>query len=361
MLTAILIGVVSAVGPASEGTMLAWQGCWHADGDASTAMLCIVPSSEGVRMVSLLNGQARSEETLVPDNVARAVSQEGCAGTRRARWSDDRRRIYVMSEMKCGDEVTRRVTGIMSMRAPDHWISVNAVTSGSQTITTVMHYREAGIGVPQEFKAQLSANKLARETARVAASEQLDLTDVSEAVKVVDAQAVENWLTAMNQEFDLDGRKLVALADAGVPSGVIDVLVAVSNPDAFAVRTVIRRDEDDYYRRRGRPGIGSCYDPWDDPWIGTMGYGYGYRRCGGYYPAWGRGGYGGYYGTPVIIVRGPVENSRAKVTRKGYTRGDSDRGVTSTRAPGSTDSPSPGSGSTARSGSGGRKAKPRGN
>jgi hypothetical protein len=202
---------------------------------------------------------------------------------------------------------------------------------------------------------------------RIAAASELDLADVTDAVAHVDAETVGGWLTTVNQEFDIDGQDLIELADAGVPSEVIDVIVAVSNPRHFAVREE-RADE-----RVGRRGVGrrgGCIDYFYDPYnpfayrggyyYGANYYGYGCRTPWGIYP-WGGGYWGG--GTVIVIDRPSGGNrTRGRVTRDGY-KAPADVSATPTRTnTGSTGSSAGSSGGSSTSGeSGGRKAKPRDN
>lgn len=343
MITALILSAFTATAPApADDGWMAWYGCWRAQGDPSSTMLCILPADNGVRMVTLNGGKVESESRIVADGLARHVEREGCAGTEAARWSQDQQRIFVTSDMSCG-KVARKVSGIMSMVAGNEWLDVQAVTSGTQTVARTTRYVAAfAPGLPAEISSAIEANKLARETARYAVTALLDLGDVAEASKALDEHVVAEWLTATGQRFDLDGKKLIALADAGVPPSVIDVVVAVSNPDRFAVNT----REDRYDANRGRRGGTSCYDGYD-PWSGPLGYGYGYgggySRCriyDPYYGPWGYGGwgYGGWYtvGTPVVIVKDDHPNAR--VTRQGYTSGRS--GSASSRDKDSSSSPS---------------------
>ncbi|MGQ0560814.1 MAG: hypothetical protein ACT443_02955 [Gemmatimonadota bacterium] len=345
---------------------LAWQGCWRASGDQMGSMVCIVPAGAGVRMRTIAKGVTTSEVTLVADGVARPIAREGCTGTQQARWSDDRQRLFLRSQMTCGESMQRTVDGIMAMQT-GAWLSVQAVTSGSNTTTHVERFTEADpASMPAEIAASLSANRLARETARWAAGAWVDLADIREAVAETDVTAVTSWLTALNQTFDLTGEKLVQLADAGVPPAVIDVLVAVSNPEHFAVKTPRARVADDE-----RPFYGSsCYGS-RDPWLGPMGYySYGYDQCyygysRGYSPfGFNRWGWG--YSTPVVVVREPVtRNPSARVTRNGYTKGGSS-GSSIPRDNSTVSRPSSGGSSTGSASSGGssgsstgRTAKPR--
>src|SRR5262245_36464066 len=90
---------------------LAFQGCWHADGDEAATVLCVVPIGTGVKMVSLRNGTQQSESRIVADGRERNVTQEGCQGTERADWSADKLRLFVHTDQTCGGALNRKVSG----------------------------------------------------------------------------------------------------------------------------------------------------------------------------------------------------------------------------------------------------------
>jgi hypothetical protein len=270
---------------AAGDTWLALTGCWHAEGDEAANVLCVVPEGAGVRMVSLVNGVVRSESRIVADGRARQVNQEGCQGNERADWSADRTRLFVHTDQTCGAGLNRKVSGIIALTSPSRWVSVQAVTSGAnQSGSRVVQYTAVEpTNLPADIAQAFRGNRLTRETARVAASARLDLSDVREAAAKVDPIVVENWLTVSGPTFELDGKKLAALADAGVNPSVIDALVAVSNPEVFDIKGVTAEVvEEGAVRREGRDRYGYGCDPFD-LWSG---YGYGYYG----------GNYGGYYG-----------------------------------------------------------------
>ena len=228
---------------------------------------------------------------------------------------------------------------------------------------------------------------MAQQSARIAASSALTIEDVVNASSHMDAKAVEAWIVERGGQFALDASRLIALADAGVPESVIDIVVAVSYPKHF----VVDRNgeggadvaESEYtttgrYGRAGRArfGYGRYYDPfYYDPFLLSpfyspyAGYGYysPYRYGFGYGLGYGGFGFGyGTYGTyrPTIVVVGrrPQESGgRPRAVRgRGYTRGlgsgASSSGSVYARggtAGGAAAAPS-------RSGSSGRGAKPRG-
>lgn len=327
MISALFFSALTAAAPAhvTDDGWLAWQGCWRAQGDPTPTLLCVVPASDGARLMTFQGGTLQAESKIIADGLARPVEKEGCRGTEMARWSSDRQRLFLVSKMKCGANVERNLSGIMSMYSANEWLDVQSITTAGKTFARTTHYVSASTpGLPAEVTTALEANKLARETARYAASSLVDLNDVVEATKNVDEQAVAEWLTTFKQQFDLNGKRLLALADAGVSETVIDVLVAVSNPEVFAVRT---RMNDDRRDSRGRVLSSSCYDEFYSPWAGPMSYTYGYSRCYdryyGYdrgYSSWGYSPWQWYaVNTPVVVVRNSA-NPDARVTRNGYTR-----------------------------------------
>ena len=367
MINALLLSFAAAAAPAPSSGWLAWEGCWRALGEEnSSSLLCIVAEGNGARLITVVNGAAQEEMRVISDGIARPFSQEGCQGTQQAQWSADGQRLFVNSDMICGQTVRRAVSGIMTMQSRTGWTNVEAVTAGTQTSTRVIRYIAVETSeIPESIAAPLRANRLARETARYSATAQIDLADVKEAASRTSEAAVTTWLTAMNQPFDLTGKELIGLADEGVSPAVIDVLVAVSNPQYFAVAAA-DRDDDRYDRRTRRARAGnSCYDPFYDPYFGSMSYGYGYHDCyrygGGHFAPYGNRWDYGYGRPPIIVIRNPA-NPNAKVTRQGYRKnGSSDSATPSssttssgkTSTSGSKDSSSSGKTST------GRTAKPR--
>ncbi len=211
------------------------------------------------------------------------------------------------------------------------------------------------------------------ETARLAAAAGIQVDDIIEAHAHTAAEAVRAWIVEQGDPLHLDADRLIRLADAGVPSDVIDVAVAVSFPDRFAVGRQPAADGGHPDHGWGRMGAwplwspyGGYYDPfWNryDRWYGYTGYGYtGYGHN--------RYGYTGY-GPSVVVVRPvnptSVASSGGRMVRgRGYVpAGGSSRGTASPRPSVRTRGPSNassarGSTSTSTSSSSKGKAKRRG-
>jgi hypothetical protein len=180
----------------------------------------------------------------------------------------------------------------------------------------------------------------------------VSLDAVIEASRFLSPAAEEAWLAELDQDFNLDDKALVRLADEKVAPSVIDVLVAVSNPKVFSVAstgTVERTDDAD--SARVRRGYSPCFAPVVDPWAwyaydpcdpylrfsyyrpyySRYGYGYGRYYDPFYGPYYGYGSpyYGGY--GPVIIVRNGENPNHGRMTKGGYKPGS---GATSGSASG---------------------------
>jgi hypothetical protein len=226
----------------------------------------------------------------------------------------------------------------------------------------VLRYRAASVPatLAERMSPVLGGRSLALRTAREAAAASLELADVTEASRQLDARAVRALLLARRQDFHVNAKQLEELADAKVPAEVIDAMVALSYPEKFAIApssdVVLRPDSgqsallDSY----AYPSYGWGYDPY----LGYLPYGYwpyGYGYGSGWYPGDG----------PIIITNpsGPRAPHGKVVNGRGYSRGDddsadadrrggADRGSGSTRTSSGT--------SAGRSGeSTGRTAKPR--
>ena len=328
----VVIGVTPA--PSSAGMRQdwsAWLGCWQPTGaDAQPGVfVCLLPGQDeqSVRMLTIAGNTVREETTIRPDGVARPTSEGGCNGAETATWSSDRRRVYIRTELECGS-IGRTATSVMAFVASNEFIDAQAITVENQHTGRAVRYRLVPVGqIPPMIAAQLSGDRaLLTETSRLNAFVPLDVDDVIEAAGKVAPPAVEALLAARNHGFPLDAAALLRLEHAGVAKSVMNVMIALSYPDRFAVRdrTVVAQNEsredawerciDDYYRDwRYDMSCGRYYSPSYFDYYGYRSrYGYGF---GGYYNPW--------YSTPVVVVvRDNEEITPGEVIKgQGYTSG----------------------------------------
>ena len=398
-LAATILAATPATGIAQsdrDGRWEAWIGCWAPEGgtprDAAVRAVCVIPAgTQAVELVTVADGKVASRERIDASGTPTPSTRESCAGEDAARWSADGRRVYLTSRHACGaTKVTE--SGIMALPSANEWIDVRGVSvAGGPADVRVRRYvlLADASSLPRELAAEVGAamgeRPMLRAAVRANAAAELGMEQVIEASRSADASVVEAWLVENGDGFDVEAAQLRQLAKANVPDRVIDMVVALSFPDRFAVArrpggtdvrpqvdtTVTRptdvasRYGDLYgYNRRGRQcedellgmPASRCY--LDSPY-GYAPYGYSPYGWGG--STWGYG-YGYAPGTsPVIVVRDGKDGGRV-VKGKGYTRGESDDATSGRAAQPRTRTGDGGnSGNSGNSGSSGDRATTRSN
>jgi hypothetical protein len=363
-----------------------WLGCWSTVAPSTTMPVCVVPApgTSAVDIVVVGDGKITSREHIEANGQRRRSERDGCTGWESAQWSADSRRVYLQSEFECSSG-KRTSSGLIAMSPQGEWLDIVGVTLRDNTGVRVLRHRAMGPTpiVPAEVVAALegTAPSFRDAAVRNTVAGEIGTAEVAEAARQLKPQVVEAWLSESGQEFTVNAKRLVALAAAGVPDRIIDVIVALSYPTAFAVRPsstsagLLTSDES-----RGGGGIdadaslGSGCLPfswsmygWDacSPFgyqqFGALGYRYGYNPIGFMYSPYGYGGlqylgYGGLgynsYGggwyqasQPTVIVLSPGSNGAQHgqvVNGRGYVEG----GNASSAIPVSSGSSSSGSSSS---------------
>jgi hypothetical protein len=436
-ITALLFAAPSAQAQSTavDPRFQPWLGCWRPldtgigleelDGEKQPTRACVVPSVTTAGSVDLVifHRDSLMSRTAVPlpgNAMPRRIDE--CEGTERAEWTPDNARLVFKADLDCTRGVKRIETGMMTMNDAGQWVQMQHLTVGKNEATTVARFRFEG---DSALPAGLQVGALRSTRAlRVATGGALSIDDVIATTKLVPPSLAEAWLSEIGQRFALDAKALVKMADGGVPSRVIDVMVALANPDKYQIgpamtnargvsqgpgivamragrggggmgsgvgmRSRCQMMEDFCYGAGGMGAWGFGYrygmfDPWGFGYLNPYRYG----NVGGWgfnpYSPWGGGfGWGGGWGNGVFSGGGPVviipngggsggENSgpvrgRA-VSGGGYTRAipPSGSGASSYSPPpssgsgsGSAGSGSSGGASSGSSGGGGRTAKPRG-
>jgi hypothetical protein len=379
---------------------LAWAGCWQQT-DApviNMPVVCIVPTSSvsAVDVVTVDSGKVVSRYTVDASGQHRAVNRDGCTGWESARWSADSLRVFLSSDLMCG-ALKRTSNGIMAISPNGEWVTVDAVTAGGNEAVRGTHYRQAA--VPSQLTPELASAatlgvRLDRRAAAIAAGGKLTPKVIVEAIRALDTATVQAWLVERNEKFEVTAKTLIALADAGVPGSVTDVMVAAAYPEEFhfsrspapaamtelsqsdsariAADYLIGRNSCDplsYYSPYGW-GINPCSDynayRYGSPYArygygySPFGYGYGYGYGAGFGAGYGPGYYSGVYTGPVVIVQNNSDAGHGRAVKgQGYTRssgGSASSGSSGSYAPSSSSSSgssSASSGSSAGSSSAG--------
>lgn len=380
---------VSAQSPVSPGWS-ALSGCWIPIPSAgfvvasSNPRACVLPTGpNSAELVTIVDDKITERTRIDADGQRREVSKQGCTGWESASFSADGRRLYLQSEQSCIGGMTRKTSGVFAVASDGDWINAVNVSADSANTLRVTRYRPAALTtlIPAEVRSGLEAREMSDRTSRIAAQSKVSTNAVIEASTFLSAPVIEAWLAELDQDFNLDAKTLIRLADAGVAPSVIDVMVAVSNPETFAVRATgsgIATMENDSLRLRRQARYNDCSNPVVDPWAyyaydpcdpyhrysyyrsRVYGYSYGYGRD----PYMGYSGYDPYgydnrgYGTPVVIVvrgsAGDPAPGRGRMTKDGYRRDDgtSSRGTAEQSRPSTTSTTSRGESRPAESISG---------
>ena len=342
-----VVAIAGIHGPvaAQEGDLRAgWQpylGCWVSiEAEEDQGILCLVADGQDVEMLTIVDGAVAFSEPLVADGGTHEFERDDCQGTESARFSEDRRRLYTASLVNCDGEPPRRSTGIISMPGLDEWVDVRAIEANGATTVWSQRYQRTSHSVLNQLGLAdpvARPNPFALRGGITYATAAITIDDVIDASRNVDTDAVKGWLASVEQQFEgLSAEDLIRMEDAGVATAVIDVVVAVSFPEQFALNEELDSSDRNRYNMYG----------WADPLYYPY-YGYGYGRYGGRYGGWGyygRGYYPGY--TPIVVsvhrrdgggqaVAGGGYRSRGSATSAGTSGGSSSVGSSGSSSGGS--------------------------
>ncbi len=291
-----------ATAPAAQvdARFASWLGCWRLDDDlaGTGARMCITPEKNGVRLQTVVGTNKGIDELVVPDGVARQITDAECKGTEQAEWSSDGARVFRSTNVTCGKEPARTIKSVAFMAPGPSWISVQHVSGeAANTSVRVQRYRRAA---NQKLADGSTAQQPDTNAAMRTTQDQTrwSIEDVIEASAKLPAEVVQASLSEAHHGFDMNRKTLVLLDNGGVSDSVIDLMVALTYPSKFVVE---RRGAssapagittgsgwfDPFMQGGLTGGINDCYSP----------YGYGYRSyysmCGSrFYSPFGYNSYG---------------------------------------------------------------------
>jgi hypothetical protein len=376
-----------------------WLGCWTASppravisDPAEAQQVCVVPAPgvSAVDVVTVSGSRIVSREHIDASGEHRKSERDGCVGWESAEWSSDMRRVYLKSEYECTGGLERGTTGLMATAANGDWLDVVGVAVRDNIGVRVLRHRASVLlsRLPAEIASAVDGASRATALRTLLPVGDPEIIDASHHVS---AAVVEAWLAESRQAFTVNAARLVALADAGVDGRVIDMMVALSYPKAFAIKPsptsvgALATDEGRGGIATGLGGLGSFSNglgsfsdcgPYSSGlslygWDGCSPYGYGmYGSQYGYSRYSNLLGYDGWYvagAEPIVIVRpGDQGGSSSSSTHgqvvngRGYSAGDSGSTASSGSSGGSSSGSSGSSGGGSSTSSGGdRTAVPR--
>ena len=233
-----------AQAPTVDSRWLAYLGCWRSIEIGRESTVCLVPGrgaeTAAVDIVTIDSGRVVAAEQIAATGQRLQTTRGDCTGWQRAQWSAVSDRLYLQSEETCPGWGTRTGTGLIALTDEGQLLYIQGSSIAAKTGVRVQRYREAAVepDLPSEVldaMNALDADLTTTARARAAAAAPLAIEDLAEASRELDVEVVEAWLVARGKTFHLDAERLVALAQAGVPARVTDLMIALSNPRVFAV------------------------------------------------------------------------------------------------------------------------------
>lgn len=312
--------------PASADPWAPWMGCWQVAEesvedteqllagltDSPTAetsrrrgaRVCVTPSPDGgATMTTIVNGKTVLTETVVADGKPRPLADPACTGTQQAEWSKLGPRVYARTELTCGNQSKRTVSGFSAVVSGPLWVDIQMIESDGRKSMRVRRYRPAG-------DQQGAAPSTARALGIMPLGGKLTLAEIKEASTKLAPEAVQAAVMELGAGgYDLDAERLVDLDDAGVHDSVIDLMVAMSFPDKFVVERAL--PVSGLGGLGGFPyGPGYGLSPWD---LTDSYYAWGYFAhplyYSSYYSPFGYSRWGYYdpysYGMPGVVIINP--------------------------------------------------------
>jgi hypothetical protein len=258
-LAAALAGSALAAPAAAQerdGRWQPWAGCWEASAPAGSGaeeghVVCIVPEGTAALLVTYAGGAERARTRLAPGTGVQEATSGECTVRQAATWSADGHRLFLRGSTACGGYPARQTSGVLAMTSGAGWVDIQGMELGADEGIRVRRYHAAA---PAAVRAAGAADAAAMaraaaggaqppvagagmplEIARATAARALAPRDVAEAAGQVSSQVLQALVLERSDPFHLDGRALVALARAGVPGEVTDLMVALSHPERFEV------------------------------------------------------------------------------------------------------------------------------
>ena len=355
--TATVTAAATTATAAGDARYEPWLGCWDLEidrraGRIAPTRLCLLPADEGgVRILTISGPTVASTESLVVDGKAHPVSAPDCRGTEQTDWATTLPGFFRSGTVTCGsDTAARRVSSLAFLRTDGAWIDVQAATVGAQTSIRIRRFRRS---TDQSLPPGAANRNQAYAAPRRERSAPWTAANVIEVSGKLPTEGVEAVITELDRPIELKKKQLLAMADGGVDERVIDLLVGLTYPEKFVVRS--RGGGGSFGGFSGIGGFGafdgfstfsdlcdpmdvsrpgSCFDGLYD--FGLWGYGlYGrnpysaYRNRAGLY-GYGPGWYGSWYSPyggyveaspsqPVVNPGRPVA-AGVVINGQGYTR-----------------------------------------
>lgn len=239
LVAAVLSASTAAAQDQPDPRWTPWLGCWTVSVDTTRggdavfaerqtprARVCVTARGNAASLATEVAEKPTLTQSIVADGSRQPLSEGGCTGGQTVEWSSDGARLYSRAELTCAAGAKRTVSGISLLTPDGTWIDAQSVEIGGRSSVRVRRFRrdDPPAGTRRSVPERLTIEQVIEATAHVA------------------APALEAALVESRATFGLNARRLLQLDSAGVPSSVIDLMVALTYPQAFSVRPTARAD-----------------------------------------------------------------------------------------------------------------------
>jgi hypothetical protein len=254
----------------SDPRWQAWLGCWTADSARTTAAttICVTPAakSNAVDLVTVARGAVVTRERIDANGRPQPIDGNGCKGTESANWSASGRRVYLRADFSCASGTPGSTTSLFAMTPTGEWLRVEKARSGGGMVITVTRLRPTTLSTAlSEMSARaIESQQRALLPARALAAAPIVIDEIVDAVRNVDGDVVRAWLLTSQQRFDFDAAQIAMLANAGVPSPILEAVGALVAEAPVVVRVeqpvVVEQGPPEMTTMRVCPPNGCPYD-----------------------------------------------------------------------------------------------------
>ena len=345
-----------------DSRWLPWIGSWRLvsntvntpDRDSKGEYLVNISPGKretAVTMKAFQDETVLFEDTIVADGSSQPLKDKEFSGWYKYSWSDTGKRLLFESESSCPGELRRKISGISVIDDPGEWLDIQLLQDQNERIITIRRY-----SLIDEAEDLAGYGIRATRRARLASGANFSINEIIELSNKVASEVLEAALMELHKPFKINSKTLMRLADAGVPTPVIDLMVALSFPEKFHIeRDTISIAEVTDSTSSG-PGSGYSYPPYLHytvvdpffPWYwSSFTYPHYWNSGWGVWP----GAYYGYHSVPGSRGGDGQRNSGRLVAGRGYTRVNPRDSSSAQRS--SFAAPPPGSGGSSHGSSGG--------
>lgn len=293
-----------------DSRWLPWIGSWRLVSNKINTkeslskedyFLTINPGSneKSITMKGQQGDKVLVEEEMIADGLRHPLKDEKCSGYYIYSWSENGKRLLLESESNCPGDPKRHVSGMSLIDANRDWVDIQLLQNGKDKAISIRKYRNID---NSELMSSGRFNPDQINLARISAANNFSINEIIELSNKVESEVLEAALLETRKPFPINSKQLINLADSGVNSRVVDLMVAISFPDKFSVeQEVISPTQGgnaraNYQHFRYPYNYYSYYCP-ILPWHWTsssyMSYAYGYSYMGWYvvdgyyyYPLW---------------------------------------------------------------------------